>query len=634
MVGKFENGRWISNDVFVDEFRKVADSRIEGQQVPSNFVQYIRHADEKFAEFISLFLTNRPMLRWRTPGIYKHFMQQIKGDPALKGLIDIRPSNVDGVVETDDDVWMLDNSIPEDEDIISLRKDGKLVHYRVPIELATAVKNLHPQQLPTFFRIIFGVPTKILKAGAVGLNIDFFLPNITRDQVDAAFNAKNIPFVDFFIGLKHFLANDEIAKEYARRGGQMDALESGVVGKAAVSSEIVYGSESGKFLDPFYWKNNGIIRATVDLGLYAIKYPFKPILYLASMSEQSSRLGLFARNSKQGLDMAMYLARQASIDFQRFGYYGRAPNEVVPFLNASLQGIDRFARTWKDKPLRSLMYSALLFGIYMGFLGWNNRNKKYAQINSREKSNNWILMADEVSEKYWKIPKGHITKLIVNPFQMILEQSLGLTSKKSAWDIPKNILTNVSPIDQSNIMPVALKLFVEPLVNYDLYWNEIIEKPAMKQFPAGHRFDKRTSEIFKQIGKALNLSPIMMQHEFEGLTSGAGKNFLLLAEVVLGKAGVIPFPKIDVNRQTLIRRFRGRIEDWNSDLDYREKEIAKRIREIEIARRAGTRSLIKFYGYTKEDVKKAQKASIDELKTLNKKRHEVRAAKKGIAELK
>lgn len=635
------------------ELEAIADSRYEGQEVPLKFTRYVRQMDEKIAEFISLYLSNRPLLKRMAPNAVKNFEQGLnKSD--IKELKKIKPSNVKEMEVFEEANWVLDHSIPQDEDVVSLRKEGKLVHYRMPIEMALAIKNLHPKQIPMWLKWTIAIPTRSLRFWAVTGNPDFFVPNITRDQIDAAHNTKVIPFVDWFIGAKHYLFNSDLYKMYLRRGGGMESLEAGITGVKTESAGLIYGSKAGQFLDPFYWKNRGILKGTADLSMYAIRFPMKPIVALAELSEQGTRLGVFRRDllssgvdlnnlkaedAEMAISQAVHAARQSTLDFQRFGYSGKIPNEIIPFINASLEGLDRFARAWAvpisegKVPVRPIMYTALLYAIYAALTAWNRREEEeYKNISSREKSNNWIIMTGKGDGTYYKIPKGHITKLVLNVGQMIYESIEGLANK-TGWGIAVDLFGEISPVDQGNILPVTAKLIIEPIVNYDFYWQNQIERTTHRSLPPGHRFKTRTSETLKSIGKALNISPIMMQHEVNVAMGGGGRNLLWVADWVLGTAGVQKPPHFDVSEATIVRRFYGKTEEWKADAASMIRDIDKRIYEIKKAGKAARMRKLRSMGFSPKEVQDAIKASDKELEKLERKKNELKNAQRKISSM-
>jgi len=644
----------LSDNNFKHEMNAIADSRYEGEEVPQRFVRYVRQLDEKIAEFFSLYLTNRPMLNKLAPNALAAFENKLESDPKLKDIKGIVPSNVKKMESFLEDNWVADNSIPQDEDVISLRKDGKLVHYRVPLEMAQAVKSLSPRQLPEWLKWVLVVPTTGLRFGAVGGNIGFAIPNFTRDQVDAAFNTKSIPFVDWFIGANHYIRQDEVYKLYNRMGGGMNSPESGIAGSKKGYSGIVYGSQGGQFLDPFYWKNRGHFKGTKEISWYGIKTSFQPILSLIALSEAGTRIGVFHRDLKSSginlnnlkakdaqfvIKQAVHAARHSSADFNRFGYSGVVPNQIMPFTNAALEGIDRFARSWVVPiqegrlPIRPIMVTGLTFMVYAGLLAWNRRNEWYKKIPSKEKSDNWIIMDNDTDQGYKKIPKGHTTKLIINPFQMIYEKINGL-SQTTGWGIAVDIFSGISPINQASIIPVSLKLIIEPIADYDFYWQSTIEKPSQKTWPKGMRSRSSTSETLKSIGKALNISPDMMQHEVRVAFGGLGRDILWLTDWALGTAGVQKPPNFELENAVIVKRFVGKAEEWKSDASSRIRTINKRISEIKKGGKNARIVKMRRDGASKKEIYDAIKASRIEMIKLIEKRKELEIAGRNADSLK
>lgn len=642
--------KWI-NDVFTEKIYKgelsaIANSRYEGVEVPPKFVRYVNQQDEKIAEFIALYLTNRPMLKKLAPKLFNTFEKRIAQDNVLKELKNIVPTNVKNMEIYEENNYVMDNTIPADEDVISMRKDGKIESYRVPVEIAMAVKNLHPKQIPAYLRLTVGLASRVLRFGAVGGNIGFAFPNVTRDQVQAAYNTKTIPFVDWFIGARHFITNSEVAKAYQRMGGGMDSSESGVRGGKTAARSIVYGSKGGQFLDPFYWKNRGILKGTYDLSLYAIQFPFQPILSLVELSEMGTRLGVFPRQTKNsGVDInnikgkdaifaireAVHAARQSTLDFQRFGYSGKLPNELTPFINAALEGFDRMARSVVvpisegKVPIRPIMMTGLMYGIYAGLTAWNREDPWYKKISSKEKQDNWIIMSGENDGNFLKIPKDHTTKFVLNPGQMIYETIEGL-AQKDGWGLAVDIFTDISPINEGNITPVLLKLILEPIANYDFYWKNHIEDPLKKSLPPGNRFKESTSETLKTIGKALNISPLVMQHEVKTAFGGLGTDILWLTDWVIGTTGLQKPPELKMENAVVIKRFVGLAEEWKSDSSEKIRTINKRIYEIEKTGKGAKIRKLRERGYSEKEITEAINRTKTELNKLYRKRKELKQA--------
>jgi N12 class adenine-specific DNA methylase len=621
---------WLNGFVekYDKEMNSVADSRFQGQEVPVSFVNYVRKPSEKIAEFISMYVTDRNTLKEIAPLAMAEFEDKISNDDILKDLIEMAPTNASGIKSVEENNFILDRTVPTDEDVVSLLRDGKVKSYRMPIEVATAMKNLHPVQLPGWIRLL-AIPSQMVRAGAVGLNIDFFIPNVFRDQVDAAFNSNLIPFYDALGGLKSYLTKDKYYKQYLAEGGSMESAEAGTAGLRTSAAQIQYGSNLGQFADPYYWKTQGILKGLTTAGYYVLKSPFGGIMEMGKMSEMTTRLATYRRALKKGLSVpkAVHTARQASLEFNNIGSQMRTLNQLVPFTNVSFEGLDRMVRTWRDNPKSS----ALKFMIYgmtplIALWFWNRDDDDYKLVSVRDKLNNWIIMHKDKKGGYSKIPKSHIMKFIVNPIQMTVESQLGYV-QKGGWGLAADILQNVNPADFGS-MPPVIRMIWEPIANYDYYWNKEIEKPTLRniQIP-GMRFDQKTNEALKKIGKALNISPIMIQHELELLGAGFAKNIFWAADVLMGD---LEKEKQVAEFTPIARRFTGKVTDWNSDIDYAIRDIDKILAGM---RKVSKKALQKNYGFTSKDMQELIKKQAEMRMKLLKKRYELMKAKQAIKTL-
>lgn len=633
--------KWVDPfiDSFVDELNSVADTRYLGQTVPASFVSYVRNRNEKFAEFFSMYITDRENLQEIAPQAFMEFETRIGLDNNLRELIGFNPSNIKGIMTKEKDNWVQDFSIPQDKDVVTVLRKGKRVSVKCPIEVADAIKNLHPAMFPTWFRLLM-LPNTWMKKGAVTYNIGFMAPNMVRDAQDSAIHAGTIPVYDPLFGLFQVLTNSDIYKNWKRMGGGMEGAEVGGSSRFIDSVErIKYGNKYGKFLDVDYWNRSGILRGTLEAGWTIAKSPFDIIAKMAEISDNANRVGVFHRavvgmpdwlkwynNEVHNADVAIHISRRACLDFQRFGGYMRTTNELFPFINIAVQGFERVYRTIKDNPWRMLLAAfSMLYGPMLAFWLWNKDKEGYKAVPLRDKINSWIIMNPD-GKTWLKIPKGHVAKLIVNPIQFTMERNFGtiLTEDKK---IIAQVFDDLAPIDISSI-PTSLKMVLEWNLNYDLYWNREIEKPYHKAIlAAGERYDKKTNEAIKIIGKALNISPIMMQHEIEIVGAGTAKNILWLADIAMGK---IDAERFGLERMPVTKSFYGKIGEWGTDID---QAISVCNKEIAKTRAFSVKKMYGYSGYTPEEIRKVSKANVEKIKLLYEKRSQLMKANEAIKHL-
>lgn len=621
------------------EFERVADTRYEGQEVPASFVAYCRSREEKAAEFISMYITDRENLRKLAPNAIVDFEAHLLQDKVLSKMIDLKPSNVNQLRSVEVDNWVMDNSIPRDEDVISVLRNGRIVSYRAPKEVAYAIKYLNPSMFPLWARILM-MPGNTFRAGAVGLNLDFAITNASRDQQDAAVNSRIIPVVDYFSSLKSYIFQDETYKAWVRQGGEVFGSDVGIESTKLDAKNMQFGNKYGQFLDAYYWKEYGILKGTAKLAhTFTGGAVLDAIKYIVSASEVPTRLAVYKAaqrdvpkwlkgyfGEKANAEEAIVMSRNATGNPQRFGRHGRTLNEVFPFINMALEGYDQMYQNYKKDPKRAILKAFIwAYAPLIGLWYWNREKERYKLVPAQEKMDYWIIM-NPAGDDYFKISKGHVAKFVVNPTQMILEKATGLMTKDSK-NLFLSLIESMSPVNTGTIHP-SVRLLLEPMANYDFYWQEAIEKPAIKNILVpGMRSDNKTSELLKTVGKALNISPIMMQHELEVLGAGTVKNALWIADLSMGN---LDAKKFKLERAPIARRFYGKTEEWKSDISDAIREINVELNKV---RKLSPRQLTNYYGYDTKETGQAIQANVKEQQKLIKKRNQLQKAQEAIGKM-
>jgi hypothetical protein len=143
----------------------------------------------------------------------------------------------------------------------------------------------------------------------------------------------------------------------------------------------------------------------------------------------------------------------------------------------------------------------------------------------------------------------------------------------------------------------------------------------------GMRFTQKTNGLLKIIGKALNISPVMMQHELELLGAGFAKNVFWAADVLMGD---LEKEKQVAEFTPIARRFSGRVTDWNSDIDYAIRDINKIFAGMQ---KVSKKALFKNYGYKTKDIQELGKKQAEIKIKLLKKKAELIKAKQAIKTL-
>lgn len=222
-------------------------------------------------------------------------------------------------------------------------------------------------------------------------------------------------------------------------------------------------------------------------------------------------------------------AAEVSIDFKRAGIIGRVLNEMIPFFNPSLQGVDKFNRVlFNDKPasLKNLNGRAIAAAAQvvtaptLFFWAMNKDEEWYKELPNWEKLLFWHA---RVGKTVYKMPV---------PFEWgMLAGTLPVMVMDSIYnDAPERIKQQMS-IALKSIVPYdfmlevqTLKPVIEGIANKNFFTSIPIESETMKRREPSERYRPETLGIFKKTGKLAKLlnapemlqSPVMLEHLTRG----------------------------------------------------------------------------------------------------------------------
>ena len=177
------------------------------------------------------------------------------------------------------------------EDLMTIRRDGKLETWDVGKDIKTAFTTLDQQGASMFFKYA-GAPARTLRAGAI-LIPDFAVPNFFRDTMQASFLNK-VPFIpiqDSVIGAFNIITKGNnkktmaMYKKYVKSGGMQSTL-------TAVDKPNIF---DGKVYDIL---SKGPVRNS-NRGMLA---PFRA---LTQLSEEMTRFRIFEKTYKKAIEKGL-----------------------------------------------------------------------------------------------------------------------------------------------------------------------------------------------------------------------------------------------------------------------------------------------------------------------------------------
>ena len=353
----------------------------------------------------------------------------------------------------------------------------------------------------------------------------FTIRNFARDIQDAGLYSKN---------LRSFLKKYPKAYQEMISNGKMWQLYKSLGGTG--SSFFDYETGIEKTLDTKNKTSTKIKDATLG-----------KVEELNMMIEQAPRFAEFmATIEKAGnqnydtLMEAMLNAADITVNFGRSGTVVKEWNSTfAPFLNPSIQGFDKYARTVlesKDgKKAAKLILRASLLGILPSVLNelLYSDDDEYENLTDRDKDTNFLIKTGD--NKWIKIPKGRVLSIFGNTATRALR-----TAKGEEWDFgeyAKNQASQTAPI---SVFDSNLYSPIQAVQNNKTWYGSDIVPQRLQDYAPKDQYDENTDAFSKWLGGKINYSPKKINYLIDAYTGVIGDVVLPLTTP---KAETNPFTK-------------------------------------------------------------------------------------------
>lgn len=466
--------------------------------------------------------------------------EKAMGTDGVAGLID----------ELDDEFGkaLLHKSDLDKDNVISALVDGERVYMRVENpDFLDALVNVTPI---TRHAIVEGARkvTNAMKMLTTGINPIFGLTrNIFRDIPESYVYSKttNNPFQYAWDTLESFISVFADGAEGAVRDSRLlqkvtpESFRRFLDNRARLYKD--YKALGGGHSSPAASNRNLLAQSKRDLlpqqrsGAKAMgQRAWAALENLNNALESGPRLGEFKRSRKAGGDtygsrvQGIFEAQDVTTNFKRHGQVVREADAFIPYLNAAVQGLDKFARAFKDKPAAVTAKALSVIAaptIALYALNYNNEN--YKKLNNYTKDNFYLIPTTDGS--FLKIPKPRELGV---PFGGLLERTM------RAW-------AEDDPEAFRDFADTAKSMFAPPVIGrvingenpfLDTVAGPTLEVLANKNFTGApivpgylenlsprYQYDAGTSEIGKKVGDLLNVSPKQVDHLIRGYTGVLGQ---------------------------------------------------------------------------------------------------------------
>jgi hypothetical protein len=261
---------------------------------------------------------------------------------------------------------------------------------------------------------------------------------------------------------------------------------------------------------------------------------------LAMMGDAATRVSMYNSFLKQGLTKReAILATLEAMNFSRRGTSISVlyANTLIPFFNASLQGLDVLYRAFKGDMVASerlrvkqklIARLGIMAGITLAYAAMMQDDESYENANPEERYGNWFVRIPGLEEPL-RIPipfeLGLIGKALPEGIYRLMASD---DSTKEVAEALKTMALRSIPID----VPTAVKPIIEWNLNRSFFTDRDLVTASMPNDPR-FQYNLNTPEIIKLFGN-IGLPPVKVENTLRGYTGGLGVSILRLLDPVFG----------------------------------------------------------------------------------------------------
>lgn len=407
----------------------------------------------------------------------------------------------EAAIESDEDYK------PVFENVFSVKDNGRAYDITMDEGLTAAMKAFEPDRFASYGAAkAMKKLNDLFKAMNTAWSPWFLIKNAVRDFQDAGFYSTDMKtWVKMFHHAKNQIRhNGEIWQQYQALGGSYASMLDYTTGMVKEPK-----NKLGKL-----WARFELLQQQVEAAPRLAEFMTILANKGGSKTVDGVKTGKFTQSD---LMEAMLGAADITTNFARGGSVTKALNRyLVPFLNPSIQGFDKFIRnateTRSVKAAASLILKAALINLPPLLLNglMHGDDDDWDDIPASTKANYYLINAGKLfGNGYWiKIPKGRAIAVLSTAAVYTQEKQKGEDVKFS--DVFEVIKSNIAPTDIFN-QNIATAWTQTKLFNPDnpgtTWYGGNIESDRLQNYRPGERYDEKTDELSKAIGKLFKVSP-------------------------------------------------------------------------------------------------------------------------------
>jgi len=243
---------------------------------------------------------------------------------------------------------------------------------------------------------------------------------------------------------------------------------------------------------------------------------------LGNRSEEINRAALYNQLIKQGKSHAeaALLARDL-MDFSMQGAFPaiRFLTQVVPFMNARLQGMYKLRRAAKDNPRKMAVVTGAVAMASIALMLAYEDDDEWKRREPWDRDNYWWF---KVGGEEFRIPKPFELGAIASMAERGLEYMINdeMTGERFLKETRNLVLNQLA----MNPVPQAVKPIIDLYANKDSFTGRPIESMSMQRLDPTMRYNSNTSMTARAASNAVGgaLSPVQVDHLVRGYFAWLG----------------------------------------------------------------------------------------------------------------
>lgn len=300
---------------------------------------------------------------------------------------------------------------------------------------------------------------------------------------------------------------------------------------------------------------------------------------VTDFAENINRAGIWEQNLDRGKLKAAFEARDL-MDFSAHGDAAivRIMTDLVPFLNARIQGLDKLYRSGAKPAIKTLFgkggasdkqafarFAAVTGALLMASVALYLRNKddeEYRKLEDWQRDSYWVM---RFGDNMFFIPKPFEVGSIATMGERLAEQFTDPTVGGDKF--AKRLGHMLTDTFAFNPIPQAVKPLYELGANENTFTGRPIEDQSMQKLSPSLRSRPETSRLADAAsrgiesaldlvgGKSAALSPVQIDHLIQGYTGAAGATAVGLADTLWRTASGEQLPARRWSEYQPIKRF-------------------------------------------------------------------------------